>query len=697
MKKSQNSKGKRQKFLITFFTFYFLFFTYQVCFSEDGKKYDLGKIVVTPYRYEESLSKAPASVSVITQEDIKNSNASKVVDVIRGISGVTVRDWYGSGTAATVDIGGFGEQAALNVLVLVDGRRVNDVDLSGVDWTQVPIDQVERIEVVRGGTGGVLYGDNASSGVINIITKKGSGKPKVNLKAEYGSYYANAQALSLGGGVDNKFSYYFDLRRDATNGYRKNSFAKNNNLLTKMGYDFNDAFSAHFDAGFHDSDYGMPASLTQSVIDQYGRRYSRYGDDHAHGKDYYFLIGPRVKFAGAGDIDIDFNYRRKKVISHYLSSGLDTSKNRTETFGVMPKYTLGNTIFDRDNKLITGVDFYHSLYSSKTLYYSQASPALNGQLNQYSDINKNSFAGYLQDEFPIFEQLVLASGYRYEAARYAIDYHDNDLHSYGKSPDLNTKIKPNMDAYNAGLSYNYKDDSSVFFNAGRSFRFPEVDEFTYIDQNWQKQVDTDLKPQNSMNYQAGLRHKLSEQVRGSLSLFRMNVKDEIYMNAKDFLSYGYWNGRNRNYDKTVHKGIEASLDVKPKNWVTLYGNYTFTDAYFDGGQYDKNKIPLVPQDKAMIGLKLLLPQNITFNITDTYTGKRYFLNDQANAYSQLNGYMVADTNLSWRYKDFTATFCINNFLNKKYSEYAGVLVDSVSKFYYPSPERNFNLKVDYNF
>jgi outer membrane receptor protein involved in Fe transport len=86
-------------------------------------------------------------------------------------------------------------------------------------------------------------------------------------------------------------------------------------------------------------------------------------------------------------------------------------------------------------------------------------------------------------------------------------------------------------------------------------------------------------------------------------------------------------------------------------------------------------------------------------------GKRYFYNDQANAYSRLNGYLVADTSLTWSRKDWAITFGVNNVLDRKYAEFAGVRVteDGVygyhigDKFYFPSPERNFTLKVDYNF
>jgi iron complex outermembrane receptor protein len=168
-------------------------------------------------------------------------------------------------------------------------------------------------------------------------------------------------------------------------------------------------------------------------------------------------------------------------------------------------------------------------------------------------------------------------------------------------------------------------------------------------------------------------------------------------------------GQNQNYDKTIHEGIESSLDVKLNDWLTFFGNYTLTKAFFDGGEYNKNEIPLVPRHKGSVALRFLLPKNIIFNITATYVGERYFLNDQANAYSRLNGYMVADTNLSWRCKDLSVTLGINNIFNKKYSEYAGVLVNAGwesssgitwpagSKFYYPSPERNFSLKLEYKF
>ena len=661
-----------------------------LAFAQD-EEVGLEKIVVTPYRYAETLTNIASSVTVITPIEIKNSNAEKVVDVLRSIPGVVVRDLYGNGNSAVVDIAGFGEQAALNVLVLIDGRRTNDVDLSGVDWSQIPLDQVERIEVVRGGSGGVLYGDNASSGVINIITKKGSGKPKVNLEAQYGSYDMNAQKLSLGGEIDNKFSYWFGGGREATHGYRNNTFNKASDFASKLAYDFNDRLSMHFSSGLHSSTFGLPASLNQSVIDQFNRRYARNGDDHVNDKDNYYVLGTKADFRGAGCFDIDFSYRRKKSDLYSLTSAIPFAttagikKNMIKTFGVTPKYTLGNSIFNQDNKLIIGSDYYRADFDSKNYAMS------NNSLQDLTGIKKTSFAGYLQDEFSIFKQLVLVAGYRYEVARYAFGYHDNA----NFNPDQDKKVQLKQRVFNAGLVYTYQEDSNVFLNVGKGFRFPEVDEFAFYDDSYKQQLNTNLKQQSAMNYQLGIRHKFSDRSYGSFSLFRMDVKDELlFNNINGALG---WTGQNENYDRTIHEGLESSFDLKLRDWFFSFANYAFTNAIFDAGEHDKNEIPLVPRHKGSVGLRFLFPKSIVLNVTGTYVGARYFLNDQANAYSRLNAYMVLDTNLSWHYKDAVVTLGINNVLNKQYSEVAGVTLFNGVKFYYPSPKRNFILKVDYTF
>jgi iron complex outermembrane receptor protein len=665
-----------------------------VCYADTM---DLGQIVVTPYRYAEALGQSPASVTVLTARDIQKTGAGRLTDVLRSVPGLNVRDVYGNGTKTAVDMAGFGEQAFLNVLVLVDGRRVNNVDLSGVDWSMIPLGDVERIEIVRGGSGAVLYGDNAASGVIHIITKKGSGEPRANLEARYGSFDANSQKLAVGGGKKG-LSWWFSGGRDTTHGYRQDAFTKNSDLASRVRLDLTETFSTHLDAGLHNSSYGIPGALYQDNIDQFGRRYARFPKDHANNRDGYVLWGADADLEGRGQLALDLSYRQNDTDSYFLSSGNPTRRNAIDTFGLAPRYTFDRDLFSYNNKFIAGLDFYRTGFNSDDLNKTT------DVQSSYTNIRKTSMAGYLQDELALTEKLVAVAGYRHEAARYSFGYHDFS----GWNPDISDKAQPRMDAFNSGFVYTYQEDSNLFGNVSRSFRFPQVDEFTFVDPDYKQELNPDLKPQSSINLDAGVRHRFSEDLKGSLSVFRMNVKDEIYFNSKHaFLQDPwsgdwYWAGQNDNYAHTVHQGVETSLQAKLNDRLTTYGNYTFTDARFDGGVYDGNEIPVVPRHKASLGLRVLLRKDIAWNISGTYVGERYFYNDQANTYSRLNGYFVADTGLTLSRKDWTLNFGINNLFNKKYAEFAGVRVteDGVygyhtgDKFYFPSPERNFTIKAE---
>ncbi|NTV29406.1 MAG: TonB-dependent receptor [Candidatus Omnitrophica bacterium] len=669
-----------------------------MCTPSFAETVELPDIVVTPYRYGEGVGKVAASVKVLDAEDIRDSRADSLVDVLRSVDGITVRDYYGNATKSAVDMGGFGEQSALNVLVLVDGRRANNVDLSGVDWTQVPLDQVERIEIIRGSSGAVIYGDNASGGVINIITKRGGRAPAVTAEAGFGSYSRNSQKLSVAGGAADKLSYWLSSGHDSTRGYRQNSFSRNNDFAARLDYRLSEALSLHSDAGFHASSYGIPGALYQDNIDTYGRTYARFVEDHANNKDYYGVWGLLTDFAGPGQLGLDLSYRQNQTDSYFLSSGNPTRKNRIRTYGLTPKYTLSERVGGHDNKLVGGVDYYQTFFDS-----DNASKTTDVRTS-YTNIKKTSVAGYVQDEFALTDRLTAVGGYRREAVRYAFGYHDFG----GWNPDIDDRLRPKMQALNSGLVYQYAERSQVFANIGRSYRFPEVDEFTFTDENYMQQLKTSLKPQSSVNYQAGVRHNFSEGVKAEASLFRMDVKDELFLNSRyawleDPWSPGtwYWSAQNDNYDRTVHQGLETSAEARVNSRLKLRGGYTFTDARFSNGAYAGNEIPLVARHKASAGLGLELVKGVTLDFAETYVGARRFYNDQANAYSRLNGYLVTDAGASWRMRDWTVSFGVNNLLNAKYSEVAGVRVteDGVygyhvgDKFYFPSPERNYNFKV----
>ena len=129
------------------------------------------EVIVSSTRLKQTQS--GASVSIIESKEITDSTAQDIPHALGQLHGVHNRDLYGntSGVRATVDLRGFGAVATQNSLVLLDGRRLTDVDLAAVDFSNIPMSSIKHIEVIRGNAGSVLYGDGAVGGVINIVTK----------------------------------------------------------------------------------------------------------------------------------------------------------------------------------------------------------------------------------------------------------------------------------------------------------------------------------------------------------------------------------------------------------------------------------------------------------------------------------------------------------------------------------------------
>lgn len=647
-------------------------------FASEPSDVSLNPIVVsTASRYEENAQRVPAPVTVITQNQIKSSKAQNLPGLLRSHTGMAVRDLYGNGAKSQIDMRGFGSLSSMNTLVLVDGRRLNETDTSGIDWTQIPLEQIESVEILHGGSGAVLYGDNATAGVINIRTKKGAGKPRWQIGAEGGSYDYNKQDCSLSG-ASKDISYYLDASRQSTHGYRTNSFFKAQDFATRLSYSSPDGGEARTAASVHVSEYGLPGSLSDSELIQYGRRGAKYVEDHAKDRDYSFSLGGKQTI-GPGTFDADVSYRRHETDSFFLEFyggwGNPIKKNRITTVGITPKYIIDSPVFDHGNTLIAGFDHYRSDFASNNYDYADV-------LKEFSDIDKISRGGYIQDEFSLMEKLILKTGGRYEKATYEFDYHDNS----GFNADINSTLQVSEHAYSSGLVFLASDASSVFANANRSFRFPAADEYNDV---WAvPPVNTGLRPQGADTFELGVKHNAGK-IKADASVYRMDVKDEIY--------YDFANSRNANYEKTVHQGIDLSLKAEAGACTDVKAQYGYTDAYFNGGVNDKKHVPLVPKHKLNLGIDQKLTRDLMLAVSGTFTGKRPFLNDNANALTFLNGYFILDASTTWKQKNLSLSFGVNNILNKRYSEYASSNPATSKKVYYPSPERNFFTKLTYNF
>jgi len=639
---------------------------------------DLEKIVVTPYRYSESMGNTPASISVINSDEIFDSASFSTVGILSGLPGVVVRDWSGNGSKATVDIRGFGEQAGMNVLVLINGRRVNEIDLSGTDWTQIPVDQIERIEVLRGGFGAVLYGDNATSGVINIITKRGGPEPlSTELIAEYGSYDMNKQAINLSGTVSN-FNYILSTSREGTHGYRNNTYFNGADFSTRLDYkiDATDTL-LRFSQAYNKSNYGLPGALSTANLARFNRRYSAYGDDHAKDIDYNFVLGFDQATGDYGKFSFDTSYRKRRTFTNFIGANGGYNpiiKSSINTIGFNPKYVFEKTLFSLNNKAILGSDFYRYDLQSDTYDLSVIK-----QSDNY--VRKTSAALYLQDELKLNERITLTAGYRYENINYDFNY--NDYSAFFPNPPVDSKTGLNAVAYNVGLAYKY-DNGNLFINHNKGFRSPAVDEYFVYGV-----FNPSLKDQESKNIEFGVQHKISDRLSFEFSAYLMNLKNELYYNPATF--------NNENYDKTRHQGIEFVFKAGLPWNFKLSGNYTFDQAVFKEGDYKDKSIPMVPEHKFNLNLAYPVTKYLTWSFSSNYWSSSYFINDQSNRWPRLKQMFTLDSGLVFGKDDYKLSCGINNIFNEKYYEYGVCNATSGAVNYYPASGRNFFIKATRKF
>ena len=195
------------------------------------------EIVVTPTRTERDLSNSASPVTVITQEQIKAKKAFDILDVLRQTPGLSIAQSGTFGKTASVFLRG---AASNQTLVLLDGVRANSPSDGRFDFGTVPIENIERIEILRGPQG-ALYGADAIGGVINLITRRGRGPLQTGGAIEYGSQNTNKQVVSVRGSLDkdNRTGLSFSASRLDTNGFFANDDFRSLNASLRLDRELN--------------------------------------------------------------------------------------------------------------------------------------------------------------------------------------------------------------------------------------------------------------------------------------------------------------------------------------------------------------------------------------------------------------------------------------------------------------------------
>ena len=225
--------------------------------GNENQIFSLDEIVVIASKYPERVLDSVVSVEVITEEEIEAAQVENLADILSTVAGLEINDYGDAGGIKSISIRG---SSAEQVLVILDGRPMNDPQTGQIDLGQIPTSIIEKIEIYRGPVSAV-YGANALGGVINIITKKGESESRGEVKANIGTYQTQDYEVSYQGSNED-LNYFISGKYLTTEGSRENSQMDEINLLGKVSLPLDKQTSMDFTLQYNSYQRGIPGSLT---------------------------------------------------------------------------------------------------------------------------------------------------------------------------------------------------------------------------------------------------------------------------------------------------------------------------------------------------------------------------------------------------------------------------------------------------
>ncbi|MEY2682124.1 MAG: hypothetical protein RIQ66_685, partial [Pseudomonadota bacterium] len=422
----------------------------------------LEPVVVTASRYEEPLRDAGILISVIERHQLLETGASNVLDVLDRVPGISIRRLYGHmGSDASLDIGFLGESGTKNVLVLIDGLRVNNIDDESVRFSQLPLSAIERIEV-RGAGAGVLYGDRAMGGVVNIITRQDT-----------------ANEISVSGGsfgyqkIDGVFSrpldkLHFSLAAmDArSSGYRDRSRTEQQSVRIGLRSLPSTEGTWRLQARFFEERAQLPGGISLAEFAANPRAAKNPADSGERQGGQVSLelqrdLGPSARLSLNGGYDFSQNYADMQSFLPWASA---ISTRESKKFFVQP------ALIGEITQQITARAGFDVLLAE-------------ANVNGGNQVSQDSVAGYLTTEARLSPSSTASLGIRRQglANQFQID-----------SASARESDRQYLTAYSLGWSSRLTDSSSFRVGAVSGFRFPTTDELYYF--NARSFVPTRIHP-----------------------------------------------------------------------------------------------------------------------------------------------------------------------------------------------------------
>jgi len=614
--------------------------------SDTSGVYKLSDVVVTATKSNTNTLELANSITIIDSADISNRNKINVFELLKTEYGVSYTTQGPQGTLSNISIRG-GDVG--NTVVMIDGIKMNlTSDPANVyDFASLTVESIDRIEILRGPQS-MLYGSDALSGVVNIISKKGNGKPLFSLVAEGGSYNTFKGALGVSGS-SNAFNYNLSFGRTQSEGFsaasekygnREKDGYEGNNFVSRFGFDFND-----------DTFLNLFVRFTKSDAD-YDRNGGEFGDDPTYNYNQEeFVTRAETGFntiVGLWDQKVGLSFYRSIRKYKYDSTLYNPDISRSLYDGKRFKFDWLNTFNLPLNNFLT-FGFDAELDQSTSQFYLLSSF---GPFESIIPKSNVSIVGvYLQDQVEFFNSFFATGGIRF-------DNHEKfgSAFTYRFAPayiiwETGTKIKATV---------------------GTGFKAPSI--FYLYDPFF---GNDSLKPERSFGWDIGIEQFFwSKGVTIGATYFYNNFTDLIGTDE---------NFKSININEAETKGIEAYIITNISDDLLIKFNYTYLQTEDKGeGSVDKGmQLLRRPRNKAALitSYDFLKRANITIEIIyndirddknfSTFPATRLTL----SSYTLLN--IAAQFNiLNW----LTVTGRVDNLLNVDYEDIYGYATPGLSGY-----------------
>ncbi|WP_299492573.1 TonB-dependent receptor [uncultured Shewanella sp.] len=605
-----------------------------------------------------------ANVNIIDSTEIALSGATTLTDVLRGQSGIQISD---SNSGPVFAMRGFsGSQAANNTLILMDGRRLNNIDIAAPSVGAIPLNLVERVEILSG-SAGVLYGDQAVGGVINIITRAPEDTGG-NVQLLGGSYDTVEGRGNVSANINDEWSVYLAGSQNNSDGYRKHNSNNTGSILGRLQYQTNvDDFFV--ETSYYDNEQDLPGALTAEQY-QTDPRQAGSSTGRQHEMTNASRSGYRHQLNSIWALSADATYT-DSLIDYSSTSiyGTTITRNERSLLELQPKVTASFPTRKGDINLISGID------------YNRGDAKFTGSYINRED-KQNMASVYSQVTVPLTQAMSLVTGGRYA-------YVEDELTDYAVYPD-GVDLDNDATAFELGVNYRPSNSHRLYVRAETNYRFAKVDEQAYTSPGVYG-----LKPQTGESYEAGWDWVSAHQTL-RVNLYRLDLEDEIVFDSSaDTPSGGSFTGANVNADSSRRYGASVDWDWQVLASWQVGLDYNYIDAEFTNGENKGKALPWVAKHTARVFTSVDVTDDLQTFFEAVYHGRQFLDGDNTNEGPKLDSYILTNLALNYTLNDWLASIRVDNLFNQKYVS-AGYYSYGTG-YYYSGSERQFMVSIGYSF